>query len=91
MTNHSNERVEQRGISYEVLNYVLFEADRFVSIKNGLTKLFISKKKLKSLVLRGLCPKQLAKKVSGVTLIRTNDAVLVTAYRDKGSRAYPKK
>jgi hypothetical protein len=86
MTNHANDRIEQREICGEVINFVLFEADRFVSIKDGLTKLFISKKRLKSLVLRGLCSKNLAKKASGVTLVRSDEAVLITAYRNKGSR-----
>lgn len=86
MTNHANDRIEQREICREVINFVLFEADRFESIKDGLTKLFISKKRLNSLVMRGLCPKNLAKRVSGVTLIRSDEAVLITAYRNKGSR-----
>ena len=86
MTDHANIRVEQREISAEAVNFVLFEADRFESAGEGVTKLFISKKRLKSLVLRGLCPKSLAKKVSGVTLIRSDEAVLITAYHNKGSR-----
>ena len=86
MTNHAIGRIEQRDICGEVINFVLFEADRFVSVKDGLTKLFISKKRLKSLVLQGLCSKKIAKKASGVTLIRSGEAVLITAYRNKGSR-----
>ena len=46
MTNHANVRIDQREICQETLNFVLFEADRFEVIKDGLTKLFISKKRL---------------------------------------------
>lgn len=91
MTDHANVRIEQRKISQDVINFVLFEADRFVPTREGLTKLFISKKRLKSLVLRGLCPKHLAKEVSRVNLVRSDDAVLVTAYRAKGSNDRIKK
>lgn len=86
MTNHANDRIKERGICQEAINFLLLEADRCEPVKDGVAKLFISKKRLKSLVLRGLCPKNLAKRVSGVTLIRSDEAVIITAYHNKGSR-----
>ena len=47
LTNHAKERIQQRGIPGQVVDFIIDQADKVEHSRNGANAIFVSKKELK--------------------------------------------
>ena len=85
LTNHAKQRIQQRGISGDILDFILEQADKVHYTTSGAHSIFVSKKRIKKLIHNKILKPRLAEKVKGVVLIE-NGGVVITAFHQTKSR-----
>jgi hypothetical protein len=83
LTNHATHRMQQRGINNEIINIIMQEADKGKYCKGNAYSMYVSKKKINSLLNKKTIKPKQAEKLNGVVLIESEGVILTTFHKTK--------
>ena len=83
VTQHAEERRQQRGIKKWAIDFVKAEYDKCKTLYGEVKAISISKKKLKELRKYGQITADQLEKLIGVTLIQSLDNFIITVYYER--------
>ena len=83
LTNHAKLRVQQRGISGDVLKFIMDQADKVEYSRDGANAIFVSRKRIKKLIQKKAVKPALAEKANGVVLIENGGDVLTVFHQTR--------
>ena len=86
LTTHASQRMQQRGINNEIINIIFNEADKGKRCKGNAYSMYVSKKKINSLVNKKTIKPAQADKLNGVVLIESDGVILTTFHKTKKVR-----
>jgi len=84
LTDHARARCQQRGITTELLQTVLDEADRWTPVGSGVFAGTVSRGRKPELVAKGI-PAQVADRAPGIRVLAKDNAV-ITVLHDHGRK-----
>ena len=83
LTNHAKQRIQQRGITGDVVEFIMDQADKVESSRNGANAIFISKKRIKKLIQKKVVKPALGEKANGVVLIEKSGDILTIFHQTR--------
>ena len=83
LTNHAKQRIQQRGITGDVVNFIIDQADKVEYSRGGANAISVSKKRIKHLIKKKLAKPNLAEKANGVVLIENSGDVLTVFHKTR--------
>jgi hypothetical protein len=83
LTNHAKQRIQQRGIKQDVVNFIIDQADKVEHSRDGASAISVSKKRIKHLIKKKIVNSHLAEKANGVVLIENNGDVLTVFHKTR--------
>lgn len=87
MSDHAAKRVRQRGIKNNFVEFVLDEADALEYV-GGAYRNFISKKKLKRLVMDKVISPSEASRLQNIVVVECEDTILTVYHKTKKLRRH---
>ena len=87
MSDHAARRTRQRGIKKSFVEFVLDEADAYEYV-GGAYRSFISKKKLKRLIIDEVLTPSEAGRVQNVVVVERDDTILTVYHKTKKLRRH---
>ena len=83
LTNHAKDRIQQRGISGDVVEFIIDQADKVEHSRNGANAIFVSKKRIKKLIQKKVVKPALGEKANGVVLIEKSGDILTIFHQTR--------
>jgi len=88
LTNHAKQRIQQRGITNDVVNFIMDQADKVEYSRNGANSIFVSKKRIKKLIQNKIVKPAIGEKANGVILIENRGEVLTVFHQVRSRLRY---
>ena len=83
LTNHAKQRIQQRGITGDVVEFIMDQADRVEHSRDGANSIFVSRKRINKLVQKKVVKPAIAEKANGVVLIEKTGDILTIFHKTK--------
>ena len=83
LTNHAKHRIQQRGITGDVVKFIMDQADKVEHSRGGANAIFVSRKRIKKLIEKKVVKPAVAEKANGVVLIENSGDVLTVFHKTR--------
>lgn len=83
LTNHAKHRIQQRGITGDVVEFIMDQADKVEHSRGGANAIFVSRKRIKKLIEKKVVKPAVAEKANGVVLIENSGDVLTVFHKTR--------
>ena len=83
LTNHAKFRIQQRGITGDVIEFIMDQADKVEYSRDGANAIFVSKKRIKKLIQKKVVKPAIAEKANGVIIIESSGDILTVFHQTR--------